>query len=471
MATATIPTVTRVTPIVEIGVGSERDAEGIVALWQQDVNNDGIPDVAGFAVTRWQPTEPTVGTNEPTSHWVGDQPFYIDVSCHVREISTFSGRERADETWEVGTATITVDNADGWADYPLGDPDQLLSMRPGREVRIGVLVDGTTAHYLWAGFIDGMEPGYDPEDGEFVTFECIDAKGEAGRPFLGELAAGVGLNETGTARIGRILDAVGWFPSRRSVASTSVQLKATTLDAQAVDLLDLAADSVGGAVFGDVQGRVAFRGRDWQAVSVTAPPDGTISNDIQGNPTAVCPVNWELSFNREDVATKVVLGRPGEVPFTATNVAAFRLYGEETFERTDLETRLDADIVTLRDRILEVRSPTHMPRIAAVTLDAGTDPAVVDVLAAVSPFKPSIVYCKHRGTNGRTVINKAMMVVGVEHTLTPEGWSARLSLDNAKPFQVGANDGRWSDGTAVTAQWQPTEPAVGTFITRWSEGV
>jgi hypothetical protein len=437
-------------------------------LWQADANLDGVPDVAGFAVTRWQPD--TGGTNEPTSHWVGDQPFYIGIPCHVREVSTFCGRERADETWEVGTATIVVDNADGWADYPLGDPDQLLSMRPGREVRVGVRVDDATNHYLWAGFIDGMEPGFDAEDGEFVTFECIDAKGEAGRTFLGELAVGVGANETGTDRVRRILNAVSWFTGRRDLQTTSVQLKATTLDAQAVDLLDIAADSCGGAVFGDANGNVAFRGRDWQAVSMSAEPDGTIGNFGGG----VCPLNWEQSFNREDITTKVVLGRPDEVPFSRRNDAAFKLYGEETFERTDLETRLDADIVILRDRILDVRSPDYMPRIAGVTLDAATDPAVVDVLARVSPFKPSIVFCKHQGVDGRIVFNKAMMVVGVEHTITPEGWQARLALDNAKPFQVGAQDGRWSDGTALTAHWQPEPPTAPTppaGRTRWSEGV
>jgi hypothetical protein len=466
MSTATLPTVPRVQPVVEIGVGSERDAEGIVGLWQ--------PDAGGTTITYWQDDTDDGSTNATTSHWVGDQPFYVDVSCHVREVSTFAGRERADETWDVGTATIVVDNVGGWADYPYGGPDQLLEMRPGREVRVGVLVDGTTYHALWGGYIDGMEPGFDPEDGEFVTFECIDAKGEVGRPFVGKLAAGIGANETASARVTRILNTVSWFAGRRDIQASSIQLRATVYDKQAVDLLDIAADSAGGAVFGDVNGKVAFRGRDWQAVGLSQPPDGTISN-YPGDTTAVCAANYELSFNREDISTRVTLGRPGEVPFTKQNVVAFRKYGEETFERTDLETYLDSDIGILRDRILDVRSPDHMPRIAAVTLDAGADPKAVDVLAVVSPFKPSVLRCRHRGVDGRKVFDRKMMVVGVEHSLTPDGgWSARVALDDAAPFQIGDHDGRWSDGVAATGYWQPdppTGPTPPAFVTNWSEGV
>lgn len=472
--TAAIATLPRVRPIVEIGVGDERDAEGVVALWQQDVNVDNVPDIGGFVVSRWQPD--TGGTDAGTSHWVGDQAFFVDVSCHVREVSTFAGRERANENWDVGTATIVVDNVDGWADYPrTADPDQLLTMRPGRQVRVGVQVlSGTVAGtwYLWGGYIDGMEPGFDAEDGEVVTLECIDAKGEAGRSFIGAAAAGVGAGQTVSARIGRILDEVGWFTSRRSIQAASITLKATVFDAKAVDLMNLAADSAGGAVFGDVNGSVAFRGRDWQAVAESKPPDGTIGN--WGEPDEACAVSWEQSFNREDISTKVTLGRPDEVPFTAIDIAGFRLYGEEPFERTDLETNLTSDLIQLRDRVLEVRNVSHMPRIAAVTLDAAADDYALNVMAVASPYKPSFIRCRHRGLNGRDVFNSVMIVVGVEHNLTPESWQARVALDNAKPFQVGAHAGRWSDGTAATGYWQPTEPTQPTlpaFDTRWSEDV
>jgi hypothetical protein len=398
MTTATLPAVPRVRPVVEVGVGDSNEAP-VGGLWQNDP-----PD--GSVVTRWQDATDDGSTDAATSHWVGEDPLFIPVECHVREVSTFCGRERANETWEVGTATVVVDNVGGWADYPYTrDDDQLLAMRPGRQIRVGVVVDDTTTHHLWGGYIDGMAPGFDPEDGEYVTLECIDAKGEAGRGFLGQLASPVGAGETASARATRILTAANWSTARRDIQTNSVTLAATEFDGQVVDLLNLAADSSGGACFGDVNGKVAFRQRDWQAVSVSATPAGTIANT--GEDGAACAVAWEQSFNREDISTRVVVGRPDEVPYTVRDVAGFNLFGEEAFERTDLETLLDANLHIIGDRILEVRSYTHMPRIAAVTLDA-------------------------------------------------------------------AADGAWSDGTAATGYWQPTEPTTPTlpaFVTRWSEGV
>ena len=81
-------------------------------------------------------------------------------------METFTGRERSSEKWQVGTATITVTNGSGWADYPPThiDPtlDPLLTVRPGRDIRVGIVVDKSPVpQWLWRGVIDTSEPGYD----------------------------------------------------------------------------------------------------------------------------------------------------------------------------------------------------------------------------------------------------------------------------------------------------------------------
>ncbi len=472
-----LPTVTRVVPIVELGVGSVT-APGGNALWQN-------PSNPGSVESKWQNA---AGSDDAaTSDWSGRDPQWIDVSCHVREVSTFCGRERSIDLWEVGTATISVDNVDGWADWPLSnDPDELLAVRPGLPVRVGVLVDGTTTHYLWGGYVDSTQPGYHPEDGEFVVLECIDAKGEAGRSFLGELAAPVGAAEASSARVNRVLTAANWPTYRRDIQANAVALRATTYGAQVVDLLNLAADSSGGACFGDVNGNVAFRQRDWQASSILAEPAGIIGNT--GDAAEVCPTEWELSFNREDISTRIVVGRPDEPPAVAVDSHGFGLFGDETYERVDLETNLDAELINLRDRILAVRRfgveitradgsklfVHQMPRVAAVSIDAATDPKAVDLLATISPYTPSVIACRHRGVNGRIVIDRSMMLVGIEQTISPEGWSARLALDSAFPFQVTATNGKWNAPGGTAGYWQPafgTAPTPPATVTTWSPGV
>jgi hypothetical protein len=188
-----------------------------------------------------------------------------------------------------------------------------------------------------------------------------------------------------------------------------------------------------------------------------------------------------LSFNREDISTRVVVGRfddadqtPPIAPVQRDDVPGQNLFGVETFERTDLETVFAADLALLADRIKEVRSYQHMPRISAVHVDAGADESAVDLLAVVTPFKPSVIDCRHRGTDGRIVIDKRMMVVGIEHLLSPEGWSARIALDNVKPFLIEAENGRWNAPGGTAGYWQPTPPTGVTapaIVTTWSPGV
>ena len=119
-----------------------------------------------------------------------------------------------------------------------------------------------------------------------MVLECIDAKGDVGRTEIASLEAedAVGAGETVTHRVERILDAAGWPDYRRAVDGSGVAMIATTLGGQTVDLLNRAADSAGGVVFGDLgdaddgDPRLAFRGRDWANYVNTDPPAGTLGD-------------------------------------------------------------------------------------------------------------------------------------------------------------------------------------------------
>jgi hypothetical protein len=491
----TAPTIARldgVRPFVEVGVGSGQTDDGTWGQWEVDVWDDP----AG-------------------AHWAGDQPLWLDVTCHVLDVATAAGRDRAVDKFEVGTATVTCENDDGWADFPLSiadllDDDTLISIRPGRPIRIGVQVGGDAPVTLWAGYIDAVNPTYDPTDGERMTFECVDAKGDAGRTDLAKLAAPAGASETVTARVGRILNAATYPSYRRQLDGSGVALRGTTLGGKTVDLLDRAAVSAGGHVYGDVGGdrrdpAVTFRGRDWLDYPKTDPFDGTIGNTgwagIPGHwleayftedpvdsglfdpaPYAVdedpdgsglyritdagltmiedppatwlfmvvvagswtppvygdtCPDSWELEFGRDDITTRALLGRQGEVEHVYNDAQGQALFGVETYTVRDLETDVDADIDWLGERILSARSWRHMPRVAAVSITAKHGhPETVDTLVKASPYGPARFAVKHYDGD-RPVFDRVMLVVGVEHSITPDVWQARIALDDAAPFLLG----------------------------------
>jgi hypothetical protein len=527
MSVATIAHLDGVRPIVELGVGASYD-DTSTAQWDVD---------------HWDDTDDSI--------WVGDRPFWLDITCHAVDITTFAGRERATEQFEIGTATVVVDNRTGLFDFPLSmadlaNDDTLLSIRPGRSLRIGVQYDNSPPVLLWAGYIDAANPTYDAVEGARLTLECIDAKGDAGRTEIAslELEEAVGAGETVTVRMNRILTAAAWPPYRRSIEGSGVALIATTLGGQTVDLLNRAADSAGGVVFGDLgddddgDPRVAFRGRDFLNYANTDPPVGIIGDYgeegipayfafsatmvqdpagsglyylsdvdiheaedglyipddsemvlnelppgsglflVEAEPiipaihSEVCPSSWELSFARSDITTRALLGRPDEVEFEyptpeqlEDTANGFRyglsMFGAETFIRNDLETQSNPDLDWLGLRILTTRSWQYMPRVAAVTI-TGTrsEPQTIQALLGASPYTAARFRCRHR-IDTRTVFDRMMMVTAVEHAITPAGWEARISLDDAEPFLVGG---------AQPALWDLTDVALWDAAT-WADPI
>lgn len=422
-----------VAPLIDIGIGDRYDASAVAALW----GGAGVTTPA-----RWS----TPGVE---NEWGGQEPLWNDIACEVLDISTFTGRDTSTEPFDVGTATVTVRNGDGWADFkpPSGPQDNILTIRPGRQVRIGVKVAAAPPQWLWRGVLDFTEPGYVPNEGDIVTFGCIDAKGDAGRADMPKTLTPVGHGEDGWQRFERILDNVSWPVWRRKHDEDGVQLGGTELGARAASELDRTAESVSGHVYGDTDGKVTFRRKDWMVWAGSTPPDAVIGNIGSGD---VCPSGWEVRFSREDLTTRVIVGRADETALVIDNVDARGAYGVETWERTDLLPLDNFELSRIASRVLDTRSPDVMPRIAAVTLHASTGHGeVAALLASCSPFKPSRYRCRHRAADGRLVFDRTMMVTGIRHTLSPtDGWSARLSLDDATPHRQVDNPARWSDPNA-----------------------
>jgi hypothetical protein len=148
-----------------------------------------------------------------------------------------------------------------------------------------------------------------------------------------------------------------------------------------------------------------------------------------------------------------------EADLSTGTQAGLSMFGVEPFERTDLETLNDADLDWLGERILTNRSWKYMPRVNAVTVTAkASAPDTVAVLADASPFLPARYRCQHK-IDDRVVFNRVMLVTGVEHSISPAGWEARIALDDAEPFLVGG---------AQPVRWDETDHALWDFAT-WAD--
>jgi hypothetical protein len=307
---------------------------------------------------------------------------------------------------------------------------------------------------LFRGVIDEVEPTYVPVDADRVTIVAIDALGEVNRVKLNPVDPEVGEGETATARVHRVLDAAQWQPSQRDIGSSSTAMAGTDLGGQVADLLGVTADSSGGSVFGDTSGRVAYRARDWQTYPPDEPNDGTIGNV---DPSDVCPVAWERPYRRADIATRVLMGRDGDVVVQVDDAEAQALFGIEPFERLDLITLNDAELLTLANRQLAVRSADTAPRVRSVSLDAATSPQALDLMATVDVYEPSRYRCRLELDRG-LVFDAEHFATAVRHELTRGAWTLELNLDLAERYEAAG--ARWDQGAWDRTIWAELAPLV-----------
>lgn len=428
MTLSTFTFTDRARPLVQLGVGDTRSSSG-QAQWDR---------------ARW---------DQPASRWSSVEPSWLDVSCDVRSVHIELGRKASTDRFVVGSATIVVDNATGWADPNAVTTPGVLTMRPGRAVRVGIVHQTLGTHWLFRGFVDGMTPTYLPTDTDTVQLDCIDALGEVNRARVTPLTDPIGDGDTIDERLGRVLDLAVWPNAKRALDPVLDDLIGSTLGGQVADLLGQAADSGGGHIFGDVDGNVVFRGRGWLTYNPnTTPLDGVIGNVA---PTDVCPAGWERPFLRADLATRAIVGRDEATAVTADDLAGQAVYGIEPFARTDLLTKSDTLLASLANRVLRTRSAATAPRIRSVTLDARTADDALDVMTVATPYLPTRYRCRLRYPRG-DVFDAVHMTTGLVHDIGPRAWRLLMNLDLSEPY--ASTGGRWDAARWDRDTWAADAP-------------
>lgn len=412
----------RARPIVQIGVGDSR------------VTSPG----GRWGTARWGEYD----------EWAGNDPVWYDRTCDTVSVDITGGRLRTSDRFDSATATVVVDNTTGWADQA-ADPDAILSLRPGRTIRVGI--DHATLGRVWKfwGVIDELNPKYVAHEPDEAVIVAVDMLADANRAKL--TPTGIPLDEEPAGqRVANILAAVPIPAERVRVDATSVTVRADDLDGQVADLVHQAADSGGGATYGAPDGLIYYRARDWQAYDPDLPPDATVGNV---DPDDVCPVSFDRPFARADIATRVILRRD-DLPESPTSPMQFDdgpaqvRYGIEPFERSDLLTVRDVDLGELGWRWLHVRGEATAPRIRSASFDAATADNVVDLCTTVSPYTPSRYRCRLELDRG-VVFDRQHYVTRARHIMTRDRWLVDVTLDIADTYARAG--GRWG-----SARWGGT---------------
>jgi len=173
----------------------------------------------------------------------------------LREMSIRRGRTQENQLNQPGTLTLILDNMSG--NY---DPNNSSSpyqwdgysiIMAGLGVRVRLTYGGTD-YIIFRGYLETAIPS--PTLDPTVTMTFTDAMAWLGRHSLATITSAYS-GDTSSARIGRILDAIGWPSAMRSLAG-SRQMQPTTYGDTALNLCELATTCEFGRFHADRQGNI-----------------------------------------------------------------------------------------------------------------------------------------------------------------------------------------------------------------------
>lgn len=135
-------------------------------------------------------------------------PTWVNVTTYVREITTRRGRSNELQSFETGTATITLDNRDRRFDPMNTAGPYYGNLTPRRQVRITATANSITKT-IYRGYIAGWpveitDAGFDST----VTLECFDALGLLAQEELPDDLAEAKIKELGAYRYWPLTDPI-----------------------------------------------------------------------------------------------------------------------------------------------------------------------------------------------------------------------------------------------------------------------
>ena len=248
--------------------------------------------------------------------------------------------------------------------------------------------------------------------------------------------------------------------------------------------MGVTADSEGGSVFADRDGKIVYKDRTWETVDanlnkVTAdlvasehvdvlPIIDTIPNQ-PGSPM-ICPFELQTDWAKDRLMNTVTLANAGGTAQTFVDADSQLKYGVATYQRNDYVQYVpDANLNGyLATRANDLMSGYAVPvqRVNSVTFRPALFPGGWDW--ALSVFLNWLVRVWYTNPINGWGYATVTHVQAIEHQVTIDDWVIRISLDRQISFATYTNvPNGWDGGLWDEALWDETAVPRGSL---WGSG-
>jgi hypothetical protein len=348
----------------------------------------------------------------------------VDVSNQIDKIETKRGRDAQADQFQTGQLTLRIIDQNG--DF---NPQNTASpyygyLDPMRKVQIFGVYGGTN-YSIFSGFITNYTTSTPKFTGDVVytTITAVDAFRLAQNAQISTVT-GATAGQLSGARITKILDAISWPSTMRSIGTgqTTMQVDPGTART-ALQALQTIETSEYGALYVDPSGNFVFKDRNYTTSSVNQTAvvfkdDGTAI----GYFNALWVLNDVLIYNSAQVT------RTGGTTQSTSNSSSINKYFLHSYNQQNLLMETDAVALSYAQAYVASRAETTV-RCDAITLDLYTNNYNAGILAALTLdyFSPVSITTTQPAVSGTSTLSKTFQVFGVAHSITPNSWKTTLT--------------------------------------------
>lgn len=346
----------------------------------------------------------------------------VDVSNQVSKIDTRKERNLFQDKYLSGTATVRIiDETGAWNPQNSSSP-YWPNLVPLRSIIIETNYSGTI-YPIFKGYITEYLYTY-PTDQElgYVDLVCSDAFRLVFNSNVTTVTGATAGQDTGT-RIGKILDAIGWPESSRSIMTGDTLCQADPATTRtALAAIETATFTEQGAFYFDKAGNAVFKNRTFVYESGATTPT-VFSNAVGSTDIPYAGITFALDDKTiVNQATVTPIGGTGQTASDATSIEKFFLH---SITANDMLMQTDAEALDLARNFVASRKDTTL-RIESITLDLVTLGYGAGITAALDLDYFDPMQITNVNVAGTTIV-KTLQCQGIAHSITPNTWRTVLT--------------------------------------------
>jgi len=372
---------------------------------------------------------------------LGDAPAdIVDVTDQVMVCSVRRGRNRILSNFEVGTATVTLNDPNSdfnpqnqYSPYwdNVTNTSKVVPLRKIRifaEVTIASVVQEVN---IFSGYITSYDTGFyqGTQQTSTVVLQCVDGFRLLNNVSTGpDPVPGCTAGQLSGARVDELLDFAGFPASMRSTTPGQSEMQVDPGGARSVlQAIQTVEQSEFGAFFMQRSGSTIFYDRDSVIKRADAPV--RFYSDT-GAPGLFTYQGIDFAFDDQLVLNDITVTRnndgtlPAPVPQTVTDAASIARFFTKSGQRTGILVQTDQEANDQANTLLATRKNADL-RIDSITVNNYADISELNQIINLSSDIYNLIFVVKTMSGGSNV-TKELFIQGVQHDITPGTWTTKL---------------------------------------------